>query len=137
MKKQKTSKKSSKNKPKTKKTVIKKKESKVSDLVKNHGDKLGITPLGNRVLIKPFTKEEIEVKSNFGLIMPSSGSKDKSEQGIVLAVGRGEYKDGRLQPLLVRVGDKVAFSKYGYEDIKVDGEEYFLIKEENILAILK
>lgn len=96
-----------------------------------------VAPLGSRVLIKPFTREELEVKNSFGIILPDSGSKDKSEQGIVMAIGPGEYRDGKLVSVSVKVGDKVAFSKYGYEDINVDGEELFLIKEENILAILK
>ena len=96
-----------------------------------------ITPLGNRVLIRPFTKEELAPKNNFGFIMPEAGKKDKSEQGMVIAVGPGEYREGKLVTVTVKVGDKVAFSKYGFEDIMVDGEELFLIKEENILAILK
>ena len=64
-------------------------------------------------------------------------AKEKSEQGIVLAVGPGEFQDGKLVAVGVKVHDKVAFSKYGYEDIRVDGEELFLIKEESILAIIK
>jgi len=96
-----------------------------------------VMPLGNRVLIRPFTKEELEKKSAFGIILPNSGSKEKSEQGTVLVVGPGEYKDGKLVSPTVKAGDKVAFSKYGYEDITINGEELYLIKEENILAILK
>ena len=99
-------------------------------------NKIGIEPLGNRVLIKPFTKEELSKKSSFGIILPEGDAKDKSEQGKVLAVGPGEYKDGKLVPVSVKVGDKVAFSKYGYDDIKVGDEEYYLIKEESILAKL-
>lgn len=98
---------------------------------------MGITPLGSRVLIRPFTNEELSKKNSFGIILPETGSKDKSEQGVVLAVGPGEYKDGKLVPVGVKVGDKVAFSKYGYEDITVDGEELYLLKEENLLAVLK
>jgi chaperonin GroES len=96
-----------------------------------------ITPLGSRVLIKPFTKEELMKKNSFGIILPDTGLKEKSEQGVVVAVGPGEYQDGKLIPVVVSVGDKVAFSKYGYEEISVDSEEFYLIKEENILAILK
>lgn len=96
-----------------------------------------VIPLGSRVLIKPFTKEELEKKSDFGIILPDSGDKEKSEQGKVLAVGSGEYRDGKFVPVTVSVGDTVAFSKYGYDDIKVDGEELYLVKEENILAVLK
>jgi chaperonin GroES len=97
----------------------------------------GVTPLGSRVLIRPFTKEELQTKNSFGIILPDSGSKEKSEQGTVLALGPGEYHDGKLVLPTVKVGDKVAFSKYGYEDISINGEELYLIKEENVLAILK
>lgn len=97
-----------------------------------------VMPLGSRVLIKPFTKAELESKKNsFGIILPDSGSKEKSEQGKVLAVGPGEWRDGKLVPVSVKIGDTVAFSKYGYDDITVDGEELYLIKEENVLAVLK
>jgi chaperonin GroES len=96
-----------------------------------------VVPLGSRVLIRPFTKEELTKKNSFGIILPDAGSKDKSEQGTVLAVGPGEYQDGDLIPMRVKVGEKVAFSKYGFEDIHVNGEELFLIEEKNILAILK
>jgi chaperonin GroES len=99
-----------------------------------------VKPLGSRILIKPFTKEELENnsgKNSFGIILPDSDSKEKSEQGKVLAVGPGEWREGKLVAPEVNPGDIVAFSKYGYDDIKVDGEEYYLIKEENILAILK
>ena len=103
------------------------------------GDK--IMPLGSRILIKPFTKEELEKKSteknNWGIILPDSGSKEKSEQGIVLAIGAGDLIDGKRVPPAVKVGDKVAFSKYGYDDITIDGQELYLIKEENVLAVLK
>ena len=96
-----------------------------------------LTPLGSRVLIRPFTKDELMTKNSFGIILPDTDSKEKSEQGMVLAVGPGEYREGKLVPVSVKIGSKVAFSKYGYEDIVVDGEDLYLIKEENILAILK
>jgi len=96
-----------------------------------------VLPLGSRVLIRPFTKEELEKKNSFGIILPDSDTKEKSEQGIILALGPGDYQDGKLIPPRCHLGDKVAFSKYGYEDIHVNGEELYLIKEENILAVLK
>ncbi|MEQ1499745.1 MAG: co-chaperone GroES [Parcubacteria group bacterium] len=106
-------------------------------MVKSFGNETGVRPLGSRVLIKPYTKEELEPKNSFGLILPNSDSKEKSDQGVVVAVGPGEYREGKLVAIGVKVGDKVAFSKYGYEDIKVDGQDFFLIKEENILAIIQ
>ena len=77
-------------KPKSDKgTVVKN----LSALVKTSGPK--IMPLGSRVLIKPFTKDELTEKNSFGIILPDSGSKEKSEQGKVVAVGPGEWKDGK------------------------------------------
>ena len=96
-----------------------------------------VRPLGSRVLIRPFSKEELLGRNSFGIILPESDSKEKSEQGKVLAVGPGEYHDGKLLSPKVSIGDKVVFSKYGYDDVLVDGEELYLIKEENILAILR
>ncbi len=96
-----------------------------------------ITPLGSRVLVKPFTKAELETKNSFGIILPSKDDKEKAEQGKVLSVGPGEWRDGKLVPVSVSVGDTVVFSRYGYEEVTVDGEEYYLIKEDSILAILK
>ena len=98
--------------------------------------KLPIQPLGNRVLIRPFLKSELVEKNNFGIILPGSDNKEKAEQGTVLAVGIGGYQDGVFVPTSVSVGDVVAFSKYGYDDITVDSEELYLIKEENILAVI-
>jgi chaperonin GroES len=117
------------------KNIAKKTKTKLVTKVQTNGPK--IVPLGSRVLIKPFTKDELTEKNSFGIILPDSGSKEKSEQGKVVAVGAGEWKDGERLPVSVVVGQTVAFSKYGYDDVIVDGEEYYLIKEENILAILK
>lgn len=98
--------------------------------------KTNIQPLADRVLIKPFSGED--KKSPSGIIIPDTVSKEKPEQGKIVAVGQGRVDDhGKTIPLKVKVGDTVLFSKYGYDDVKVDGEEYFIIKEENILAIVK
>ena len=121
------------NKKKQPKTKAKTKSAKPKSGSNAHG----VSPLGSRVLIKPFTKDELMEKNSFGIILPGADSKEKSEQGVVLAVGVGEYHDGRLVTPQVKAGDKVVFSKYGYEDVTVGGEELYLIKEENILAVLK
>src|SRR5690348_4226606 len=63
-----------------------------------------LIPLGSRVLIKPFTKEELEKKNSFGIILPDSDAKEKTEQGKVLAVGPGDIDDGVRVPLVVRPG---------------------------------
>lgn len=96
-----------------------------------------VMPLGSRVLIRPFTKEELTKKNSFGIILPDTGSKDKSEQGTVLALGPGEYRDGKFVSPTLNVGDRVAFSRFSFEEINVNGEELLLIEEKNILAILK
>jgi chaperonin GroES len=87
-----------------------------------------IVPIGERVLVKPFTEADLkkgEKKSPF--ILPESMTKEKSAQGKVLAVGEGKK---------VKAGDIVLFSKYSYDEVEHDGEELYLIKEENILAKL-
>jgi chaperonin GroES len=93
-----------------------------------------ITPLGDRVLLKPATKEETTTS---GIIIPDTISKEKPEQGTVVAVGEGLYKDGKLIAPRVAVGDTVVFSKYGFDELKIDGEEYFILREDSILAIIK
>jgi len=97
-----------------------------------------VVPLADRVLVRPLTEGELEKKSNFGIILPEALDEEKvRDQGVVVAVGEGKYDDGKLNPLMVKVGDKVMFSKYGFDEIKIDGQDYFILKEENILAIIK
>ena len=100
-------------------------------------NKAGITPLGERVLVKPFTAEQMGKTTSFGIIIPETVDKEKPEQGIVVAVGPGKKNEaGHVVPLSVKVGDKVMFSKYGFDEIKVNGVEYYMIAESSILAIL-
>jgi len=97
--------------------------------------------MADRVLVKPFTEEALRdsqgKSSSFGIILPESVTKEKSAQGEVLAVGEGKWVDGKLVPTRVKVGDIVIFSKYGYDEVEHKGAELYLIKEENILAIIK
>ncbi|MEK7194251.1 MAG: co-chaperone GroES [Patescibacteria group bacterium] len=99
--------------------------------------KLGIIPVGSRVLLRPFKEQEERMIGKIKIVLPDSVSNEKSDKGKVLAVGEGRYEDGKLMPMSVKVGDTVIYSKYGYDEIKVDGEELYLVKEENILAIIK
>ncbi len=95
--------------------------------------KAGLMPLGDRVLVTPHAAETV---TSFGIIIPDT-AKEKPEQGVVVAVGPGRRgKNGEFIPVGVKVGDKVLFSKYGFDEVKVNGTEYYLIREENILAIL-
>ena len=96
-----------------------------------------IMPLGDRVLVKPIDTDELATKTDSGIIIPDTVSKEKPEQGKVLAVGDGRYDDGKLIKPRVKEGDRILFSKYGYDEIKIEDEELFIIKEENILAIIK
>jgi len=96
-----------------------------------------IVPLGDRVLVKPMTAEEGK-KTASGIIIPDTISKEKPEQGKVIAVGPGRMNDdGKIVPMSVKKGDVIIFSKYGPDEIKVDGEEYFILSESNILAVIK
>jgi chaperonin GroES len=98
--------------------------------------KSGIIPLHDRVLVKTIDAEELN-KTASGIIIPDTVSKEKPEQGIVIAVGEGRWDDGVKVPMSVEVGDKIVFSKYGYDEIKVDGVEYYILKEDQILAIIR
>lgn len=96
-------------------------------------NKLSISPLGDRVVVKPLSREEV---STSGIIIPDTASREKPERGTVVAVGPGRYDDGDLLPMGVKVGDTVLFSKYGYDEVKIDGTEYFILSESGILAVL-
>jgi chaperonin GroES len=98
---------------------------------------VGVAPLGDRVLVKALSPEESGTLTAFGIVIPDS-SKEKPEQGTVVAVGPGKVtNDGTLMPLSVKVGDKIMFSKYGFDEIKVAGVEYLILPESSILAILE
>jgi len=96
-----------------------------------------IIPLGDRVLVRPFSAEELGRVSQHGIIIPETVDKEKPEQGRVLAVGEGKFENGKLVPMRIKEGDKVLFSKYGYDEVKVGEEEYYILKEDSILAIIK
>lgn len=99
--------------------------------------KINVLPLGERVLIKP-KSEGSSKKTASGIIIPETVNKEKPEQGVVVAVGSGRMADdGTIIPLTVKKGDVVLFSKYSPDEVKIDGEEYFIISESNILAIIK
>jgi chaperonin GroES len=95
-----------------------------------------IVPLNDRILIKPLSLEEMNTTAS-GIIIPDTVSKEKPEQGTVVAVGEGRWENGKRLPMSIKVGDKVVFSRYGYEEVKLDGVEYYILKEENILAVIR
>ncbi len=96
-----------------------------------------VIPIGDRVLVRPFEENELESKTVSGIIIPETVEKDRPEQGEVIAVGEGKYEDGKKVPMNIKKGDKVIFSKFGYDEVKIEGEEYYILREDNILAIIK
>jgi len=96
-----------------------------------------IVPLLDRILVRPIREDELKSKS--GIVIPESVSKEKPEKGKVVAVGEGKWnEDGdKRVPPSVKVGDMVLFTKYSPDEIKIEGEEYFVLREENILAVIK
>jgi chaperonin GroES len=95
---------------------------------KKEAKEIGIKPLGDKVLIQ----------TKAGLIIPDTVSKEKPEQGKVVAIGEGRLTDeGMLVPMRVKVGDTVLFSRYGFEEVKVGDQEYLIVSESSILAIIK
>lgn len=119
-----------------KKAKIVKKSSKKAKNSPKMQEKGKISPLGDRILLKPFSDEEMKTTAS-GIIIPDTVSKEKPEQGKVIAVGEGRWENGKRVPMSIKVGDKVVFSRYGYEEVKLDGEEFYILKEENILAIIR
>jgi chaperonin GroES len=93
-----------------------------------------IRPLNDRILIKRVEEEE---KTKGGIIIPDS-AKEKPAEGIVVAAGNGKLNDkGERIALEVKAGDRVLFSKYGGTDVKLDGEDHLIMREDDILAIVE
>jgi len=96
---------------------------------------MNIKPLSDHILIEPIKEEE---KTKSGIFLPDTAQKEKPEQGIVIAVGQGKKTDdGKIVPVSVKPGDKVLFTKYGPNEIKIDGREYLIAREDDILAVIE
>jgi chaperonin GroES len=92
-----------------------------------------IRPLHDRVIVK---REDEERKSPGGIVIPDTAA-EKPIRGKVVAVGKGKIKDdGTVLPLDVKAGDTILFGKYSGQDIKIDGEEYLIMREDEVLAIV-
>jgi len=92
-----------------------------------------IRPVGDRVVVKPAPKEEV---TRSGIVIPDT-AKEKPQEGIVIAVGTGRLlENGERSPIDVNEGDRVLFAKYGGTEFKLDGEEYLVLKESDILAVV-
>ncbi len=94
-----------------------------------------LRPLYDRLVVKRI--EEAEEKTPGGIVIPDS-AKEKPQQGEVIAVGKGKLlDDGKLVPLEVKKGDRILFGKYSGNEIKMNGEEYLILREDEVLAILE
>jgi chaperonin GroES len=91
---------------------------------------INITPLHDRVLVRRLEEQET---AKGGIIIPDT-AKEKPQEGEVMAVGAGKMEKGRRIPLDVKVGDRILFGKYTGSEIKIDGQEYLIFREEEILA---
>jgi len=93
-----------------------------------------LQPLSDRLLVKPLESEQV---SKSGIVIPDT-AKEKPQEGEVVAVGPGRLdKDGKRVPMEIKVGDKVIFSKYGGDEFKIGDQEYKIIREDEVLGILK
>lgn len=127
-------KKKTKTKSQPTKKSVKKPVSKSPETTKVKTPPFSIQPLADRVVVRPFAEESSLRPS--GIYIPETAEKERPSQGTVVAAGPGAHQDGDLIPMSVKVGDVVMFSKYGYDEVKVAGEEYYIVKEENILGII-
>ena len=94
-----------------------------------------LRPLGDRVIVKASSKEEM---TKSGIILPDTVDKERPEQGTVMAIGPGKVLDnGMRAPMNVKVGDKVVFKKYSPDEVKLDNEEYLVLAESDIMAIVE
>jgi chaperonin GroES len=95
---------------------------------------MNVRPLHDRIIVERIEEGEQKVG---GIIIPDS-AKEKPMQGKVIAVGKGRIeKDGKITPLDVKAGDKVLFGKYAGQEIKIDGSEYLIIREEEVLGVIE
>jgi chaperonin GroES len=97
---------------------------------------ISIEPLADRVVVKPLEAKD-ETVSASGIIISTAGTKEKPSKGKVVAVGPGRTEEGKLIPVSVKVGQTILFSKYAYEEVKVENEDYFILPESQILAVIK
>lgn len=94
---------------------------------------MAIKPLGDRVVIK---RMEAEEKTKSGIVL-TGNAKERPQEAIVVAVGPGAISDGKRIEMEVKVNDKVLYSKYAGTEVKVDGEEFIILKQDDILAIVE
>ncbi len=95
---------------------------------------MNLKPLGDNLIVKPQKEEE----KNSGIVVPEEGKDKMPEKGEVVAVGPGRVlENGNRLPMNVKVGDKIMFKKYTTEEVKIDGEEYLVVAESNVVAVVE
>lgn len=92
-----------------------------------------IQPLGDRIMVKVLDAEEV---TKGGIVLPDT-AKEKPQQAEVIAVGKGKVQDGKTIAPEVKIGDKILFGRYSGSELSVEGEEYLMLKEDDIVAIVK
>lgn len=97
---------------------------------------MNIRPLGDRVVLEPLSDTK-EGKTKSGLYLPDTASKERPEKAKVIAVGPGKYDDGALVPIDLKKGQVVLFTKYGPQEVKVDGKEYLIARADDIIAVVE
>ena len=96
--------------------------------------KVKIQPLGDRVLVQPIESKEVK---KGGIIIPDT-AKEKPQEGKIVAAGKGKVTEGgKVLPMDVKAGDKILYGKYSGTEIKIDGDDYLIMHQEDILGILK
>jgi chaperonin GroES len=95
--------------------------------------KVRIQPLGDRVIVKPLEAKEIR---KGGIIIPET-AKEKPQEGEIIAAGKGKMEEGKLIAMELKVGDKVLYGKYSGTEIKLNDEEFLIMREEDVLGIIR
>lgn len=96
---------------------------------------MNLRPLADKVIVASANKEEMTAS---GLVLPDTANKERPEQGTVIAVGPGRLDEsGKAIPVSVKIGDVVVFKKYSPDEVKVDGKEYLVLSESDLIAVLE
>jgi chaperonin GroES len=95
--------------------------------------RIRVRPLQDRIIVKRIEEEE---KTSGGIIIPDT-AKEKPQEGRVVAVGKGKREDGKLIPVELKAGDRILFGKYAGTEIKLDGEEHLILREDDILGVVE
>lgn len=93
---------------------------------------MNLKPLADRVIVRALPQEE---KTKSGIIMPDT-AKEKPQEGEIVAAGPGKYEKGQRVPMEVKIGDRVIYSKYAGTEVKYDGQEYLILRESDIQAVI-